>query len=404
MNIFHCAFASSANRVSRCAIFSRLVHVSLFIICLNIVAAQAQQTLPPPPPPPVHSPSAPASATPKPTPELKQPPNQQERELDDNEEISIETRLVNLQVRVIDRQNRPINNVSQNEFRVFEDGVPQKIEFFTREEVPISYGILVDNSGSLRGQLEKVIAAGKTIVDSNKPNDETFLIRFTSSNNIVIEQDWTNNKEIITDAIDNLFPEIGQTALLDAVYLGADYATERRKGKDTDRRRRALILVTDGEDRDSIYKEKQLFERLRESDVQIFVIGFVNELDEQGGIIKKSDRSRATSLLNKLATETGGRAFFPNSVNELPSIADQITRDLRTQFVISYNPTNKQRDGAYRRIKVTVDGNDDASKGKRIAVTRPGYTAPGGNTSITSSTNTARPAASTPTVRNNRRN
>lgn len=273
-------------------------------------------------------------------------------------------------MRVIDRNNRPINNVSKNEFRVFEDGVVQPIESFTREEVPISYGLAVDTSGSLRSQLPTVIEAGKSIINSNKPGDETFLVRFISSDKIETVQDFTANKELLNDGLDSFYVEGGQTAIIDAVYLSAEHVSEYKKGNDGDRRRRALIVITDGEDRNSFYKQEQLFARLREEDVQIFVIGFVNELDKEAGFIRKSPRDKAVNLINKLAEETGGRAFFPESVAELPQIANEIIRDLRTQYVISYNPTNKTADGTYRAIKVTVD--QPTSSEKRIALTRTG--------------------------------
>ena len=275
-----------------------------------------------------------------------------------------------MHVRVIDRNNRPINNVGKGEFHIFEDGVQQTIESFTREEVPISYGLAVDTSASLRSQIQSVIDAGKTIVNSNKPGDETFLVRFISSDKIQTEQDFTDNKDLLTDALDNLYVEGGQTAVIDAVYLSAEHVSEYKKGDDSDRRRRALIVITDGEDRSSFYKQEQLFARLREEDVQIFVIGFVNELDKEAGFIRKSPRDKAVGLINKLASETGGRAFFPESISELPQIANEIVRDMRTQYVISYNPTNKTQDGSYRAIKVTVDQPSDSDK--RIALTRTG--------------------------------
>jgi Ca-activated chloride channel family protein len=137
-----------------------------------------------------------------------------------------------------------------------------------------------------------------------------------------------------------------------------------------------LIVITDGEDRTSFYSQEKLFARLREEDVQIYVIGFVRELDRDGGMIRKSPRDKAINLINKLATETGGRAFFPESLTELPQIADEIVRDLRTQYVISYNPTNKLRDGSFRAIKVAVD--ESSSRDKRIALTRNGRVAPKG--------------------------
>jgi Ca-activated chloride channel family protein len=157
------------------------------------------------------------------------------------------------------------------------------------------------------------------------------------------------------------------------VYLTAEHVAEYKKGDDIDRRRRALIVITDGEDRASFYNQEQLFARLREADVQIFVIGFVNELDKEGGLIRKSPRERAVNLINKLASETGGRAFFPTSLTELPQIASEIVRDLRSQYLVTYNPTDKTRDGSFRAIKVQVahaPGQD-----KRIALTRNGRVA-----------------------------
>lgn len=316
--------------------------------------------------------TAPTLGDPPPPPRLKPTPTPTPPEtLDPDSVIRINAELVQLHVRVIDRNNRPINNVPQGEFHIFEDGVAQTIETFTREEVPISYGLAVDTSGSLRSQLQSVIDAGKTIINANKPGDETFLVRFISSDKIETVQDFTASKELLLDGLDSFYVEGGQTAVIDAVYLSAEHVSQYRKGDEGDRRRRALIVITDGEDRNSFYKQEQLFERLREEDVQIFVIGFVNELDKEAGLIRKSPREKAVNLIKKLASETGGRAFFPESISQLPEIANEIIRDLRTQYVIAYNPTNKEQDGTYRAIKVTVDQPSDSSE-KRIALTRTG--------------------------------
>jgi Ca-activated chloride channel homolog len=321
---------------------------------------------------------APTLGEPPPAPVLKPKPTPTppEPEIDEGSTIVVNTELVTLNVRVIDRNNRPIDNVRENEFHVFEDGVLQPIESFSREEIPISYGLAVDTSGSLRSQLQAVIDAGKTIINSNKSGDETFLVRFISSDKIETVQDFTPNKDLLMDGLDSLYVEGGQTAIIDAVYLSSERVAEYKKGDDNDRRRRALIVITDGEDRNSFYKEPQLFQRLREEDVQIYVIGFVNELDKDSGFIRKSPRDKAVSLINRLATETGGRAFFPQSISELPQIAGEIVRDLRTQYVLSYNPTNKLRDGSFRAIRVGVD--DGSSRDKRIALTRNGRIAPRG--------------------------
>lgn len=319
-------------------------------------------TLGEPPPPPI--------LKPRPT------PTPAEEEIDEGSILRVNTELVTLNVRVIDRNNRPINNVRENDFHVYEDGVVQPIESFTREEVPISYGLAIDTSQSLRSQIQAVIDAGKTIVNSNKPGDETFLVRFISSDQIETLQDFTANKEALNDGLDDLYVAGGQTAIIDAVYLSAEHVAEYKKGDDGDRRRRALIVITDGEDRSSFYSQEKLFSRLREEDVQIYVIGFVNELDKEGGLIAKSPREKAVKLINKLASETGGRAFFPESISQLPQIAEEIVRDMRTQYVLSYNPTNKSRDGSFRAIRVAVDGGSSADK--RIALTRNGRLAPKG--------------------------
>ncbi len=326
-------------------------------------AQTPQQATPSGVPPQLGAPPPPPRLKPTPTPT---PPET----LDPGDIVRINAELVELHVRVIDRNNRPINNVPKDQFHIYEDGVAQTIESFTREDVPISYGLAVDTSASLRTQIQSVIDAGKTIINSNKPGDETFLVRFVSSDKIQTEQDFTSNKELLMDALDNLYVEGGQTAVIDAVYLSAEHVSDYKKGDDTDRRRRALIVITDGEDRSSFYKQEQLFARLREEDVQIFVIGFINELDKEGGLIRKSPRDKAVNLINKLASETGGRAFFPESISELPQIANEIIRDMRTQYVIAYNPTNKTQDGTYRAIKVTVD--QPTNSEKRIALTRTG--------------------------------
>jgi Ca-activated chloride channel family protein len=358
---------------------------------------QQQQQTQQPRPTPAQTP-APQLQTPRQTPTpvanpSPTPAGEAGEEVDPEEIVKVDTSLVNLNVRVIDRANRPVNDVRQEEFKVFEDGVPQQIFSFTRAEVPISYGLVVDNSGSMKTQLEKVIDATRTIIEQNKPGDETFLQRFIDSEKIEILQDFTANKDDLFDAMDKMYTEGGQTAVLDAVYLAADHVGKHKKGDPlNDRRRRALILVTDGEDRSSYYNQAKLFEFLRENDVQIYVIGFVNELDTESGFIRKSSKDKAVSLLNKIATETGGRAFYPTSLTELPGIADEITRDLRTQYVVSYSPTNKRRDGTFRKVNVRIE--DTGKRDKRIAITRPGYTAPRGGGDAPA---TATPARTTST-------
>ncbi|MDI1243698.1 MAG: VWA domain-containing protein [bacterium] len=308
------------------------------------------------------------TATPSPTPRPAATPR-----LED-EEVVIETELVNISVRVVDRNNRPINNLPQSDFKIYEDGVLQEIGFFSKSEVPTNYSLLVDNSGSLRQQIEQVIEAGKYLVGSNRKDDETAIIRFVSSDKIEVLQDFTKSKTDLNDALDNMYIEGGQTAIIDAVYLAVERLNQgSTPQKDLDRTRRAIVLVTDGEDRSSYYSETQLLELLKESDVQIFVVGFVKALSDDKGFISKSPQGKAKSFLERLATSTGGKSYFPASPSEMTTISKDIAAELRTQYSIGYIPSNDRKDGTFRNIRVNIP--DGPGAAKRIAITRAGRTA-----------------------------
>ncbi|CAN5403623.1 hypothetical protein BH10ACI2_BH10ACI2_17070 [soil metagenome] len=339
--------------------------VGLFLSVSGPYVVQAQKPTTTPTVAPTAIPTP--TITPKPTPRIDDP----------NEIIKVDSELVNLNVRVIDRNNKSINNLQQKEFRILEDGNPQQIDFFSRSDVPTNYAILVDNSGSMRQQLDKVVEAGKVFVSGNRPDDETMIIRFVGRDKIEIEQQFTSNKTDLNDALENLYIEGGQTAIIDAVYLAVQNVEEYEQSKKPDdRKRRALILVSDGEDRNSYYNEKQLFELLRESETQIFVIGFVDDLSKEGGFIGKSPQGKAKAFLDRLATESGGKAYYPSSPSELPALAKEISNELRTQYSIGYIPSNDRHDGTFRAIKVQVD--DGPGGQKRIAISRAGRTAEGG--------------------------
>jgi Ca-activated chloride channel homolog len=340
---------------------------ALFPAFINFFKANAQTTVQTKPSP---TPTKSVSPTATPTPE------------DDNEVIRVDTELVNLNVRVVDRNNRSISNLSQKDFTVYENNVPQKIEFFGKAEVPTNYAMVIDNSGSMRLLIDKVIESSKIIIGTNRPADETEIVRFVSSQNIEVLQDFTASKEDLNDALDNMIIEGGQTAIIDAVYLAAQQVDEYEKTRNpNDKKRRALILVSDGEDRDSYYKEQQLFELLRESDVQIYAIGFVSELSKEGGFISKSPQGKAKAFLENLAKETGGKVYFPGSISELNGIAQDIANELRTQYTISYSPPGDVKPGTFRPIKVVVS--DGPNKEKRIAVTRTGVQAENKNNAPT---------------------
>jgi len=273
-----------------------------------------------------------------------------------------QSEVVVLHVRVTDPSSNAVLDVPQSSFRVLEDDLQQTITLFSKEQIPVSYGLVIDNSGSMRSQISEVINAGVRIVNSNKPGDDAFLVRFISSDKIQVVQETTSDQRLLANGLDTLYVEGGQTAVVDAVYLAVEKLSKQASSDKP--RRSALVLVTDGEDRNSFYKVEKLLSLLGSSDVQIYAIGFTGELKEKAS-------GKAKALLSQLATDTGGRAFFPTSAGELTNIAEQIINDIRTQYVIGYEPSNRQ--SGFHKVQVLIE--DDNKTEKRVAVTRVGYLA-----------------------------
>jgi Ca-activated chloride channel family protein len=296
-------------------------------------------------------------------------PNPIEKE----EVLRIETEEVNLNVRVVDDKNRTVRNLNQAQFKIYEDDVLQPVTALTTAEVPVVSALVIDNSRSLRTQLAKIIEAGKIIVGTNRPTDESAIVRFVGKDKIEVVRDFTPNKNSLDNALNNLFVEGGQTAIIDAVYQTAKKVEEYQKSqKKEDVHRRALILVSDGDDRSSSYNEQQLLDLLRASQVQIYAVGFVGNLSKEPDASGVNRQEKAKTFLTRLVQETGGKVYFPDSIEELAQIAADISAELRTQYLISYAPTNESRDGTFRRIKVEIA--DGANKEKRIAIARAGRT------------------------------
>lgn len=276
--------------------------------------------------------------------------------------IVVDTDLVQLDVTVIDQNNAPIFDLKKDDFQVFEDRIKQEIHTVSREEVPVSLGLVIDTSGSMRSKLQTVSDAARNLIRQMKNDDESFIAQFKAEPELV--QDYTRDKRELEDAIDQLYTS-GGTSLLDAIVATADYA--HQKGT---QRRKALIVITDGLEKNSSVKEKEVMEAMREDEVQVYMVGFIDEEDDQRSLFGKSPAKKAKELLSRLAEDSGGRAFFPKDVSEMSAIAEQIARDLRTQYVISYYPTNADRDGKFRTVRVVVDSKD---KRKLIPRTRQGY-------------------------------
>jgi Ca-activated chloride channel family protein len=317
---------------------------SLFLPCIATVDAGIQQ---------------------KEKPQLQKPekPSQQDAQKDD-QTIRLGTDLVLLDVMVVDSSNKPIMDLKQDQFQILEDKTPQRIEFFSKEQVPVSLVFTIDTSGSMRPKLDRVINASISLVKKSQKTDEMAVIQFKDQTELL--EEFTSDINDVIDALKGMIAS-KQTSMLDALYVSADYA-----GKEGKNRRKAVVLVSDGLDNNSFYKFEEVVSHLREADVQIYLIGFTTDLGKDGAWFGKSEKDKAERLLTKLASETGGRAFFPKELAEVDSIAQQISVDLRTQYSIGYYPTNSKRDGTFRSVKIQVEGGSR----RLVARTRTGYTAP----------------------------
>lgn len=273
-----------------------------------------------------------------------------------------QTQTVILHVRVTDPTDKAVLDVPETSFQVTEDGVPQKISFFINKEVPLSYGLVIDGSGSIRSQITQIMNAAGKIVSSNTPSDETFVIRFVSSEKIYVEQEPTSNKAALFKALDEFYIEAGQSAVIDAIYLSAQKLAQQKDAGQL--RRRILVLVTDGEDRASYYNQDKLFQLLGANNIQVFTIALTKELPSRS-------RDKAMKLLTRLAVDTGGRTYFPESTANIERIAGEIINDIRTQYVIGYEPVAGDARKDFHKVQVTITENPNQEK--RAAITRVGY-------------------------------
>jgi Ca-activated chloride channel family protein len=195
------------------------------------------------------------------------------------------------------------------------------------ENVAISFGLLVDNSGSLRSQMKQVKEAVANIIDSSAMNDEGFLIRFVDREKIEMLQKLTPDKALLGLGMKQFATEGGATAILDAIYVSSEYLIHDGR-PESPGQRRVLVLITDGEDRASFYKLETVIEKLREGKVQIFALGLTTELKTDRGV--KANNS-AVALLTALANQTGGRVYFPKNAIELQRSAKAILEAARSQ-------------------------------------------------------------------------
>ena len=279
--------------------------------------------------------------------------------------LSVDVELVQLPISVLDAKGRPVDGLAKDHFQVFEDNTLQQIKLFKHEDIPLSLGLIIDNSGSMRNKRERVNSAALSFVRESNPDDETFIVNFDDS--AYLEQEFTGSIGDLVDALDNIDAR-GETALYDAIYLSSDHVKSGHKDK------KALLLITDGEDNVSKYGINKVVEALKQAKVTLYCIGLLEEDDQRGGLFKKPPSKKAKEDLQKFAAITGGQAFFPKNLDEVEDLVKVIAHDLRNHYTVTYTPTNAKLDGSYRDVTVKV--NPPKNLGKITWHTKQGYYAP----------------------------
>jgi Ca-activated chloride channel homolog len=269
--------------------------------------------------------------------------------------FKVDVETVFVKVSVTDPLNRYVTGLAKEHFKVFEDKVEQEIIHFSQQSAPISVGLIFDVSGSMKDNdnIRKAKSAIARFLQTDNEGDESFLITF--NHNATLMHDFTDQSTSLQSDVAIQKPG-GRTAIYDAVYMGLD---KIKRGKNE---KKALILITDGEDNSSRYSAVEVREFAKESNVQIYGIG------EEGKL------GYGASIIQNIINITGGRGFFPNNFNELDYYIDLIHAELRNQYVLGYRPTNQTHDGKWRRITVKLDAPQGLPK--LLVHAREGYYAP----------------------------
>jgi len=331
--------------------------LSLGLLSLGLILFAVAQNPPPPNNPPASDADKAAPAPPPPA--AGQQSGQQDVERGENGTFTFKKKVeeVVLHATVTDQRQHLVSGLRQGDFAVFEDGKPMVITSFHQEDIPVSIGIVIDNSGSMRDKRQKVNQAALNLVRASNPQDELFVVNFNDE--YYLDQDFTSNINQLKEGLDHIESR-GGTALYDAVVASADHLA---KGARLDRK--VLLVVTDGEDNASRESLEQALRRLQEQNgPTIYTIGLLSE--EHG--------KRARRALREMAEDTGGVAYFPKDLNEVEAITQQIAHDIRNQYTLAYYSTNARKDGTFRNVRVDAFASGNHSK---LAVrTRPGYYAP----------------------------
>jgi len=273
--------------------------------------------------------------------------------------ISVDVALVVLHATVTDRQGVSVSGLGEQSFEVHENGVPQHIQLFKNEDIPVTVGLVVDHSTTMEAKLPEVTATARAFARSSNREDEMFVVNFNEKVSLGLPPTtrFTNSSAELENAI-TATPTGGQTALYDAIAKGLEQLQASSRDK------KVLIVVSDGGDNVSKHSLSEVMKLAERSSAVIYTVGIFDERDP--------DRNPA--VLRHLAQATGGEAFFPDQLGEVVSICERIARDIRHQYTIGYMPANLTRDGVYRAIRVLARANGH----ERLSVrTRAGYIAGG---------------------------
>ena len=270
--------------------------------------------------------------------------------------LRVETDLVVLHVTVTDKDSKPVADLQQEHFRVFENGAEQRLKVFKREDLPVSVGIIVDNSGSMRDKRKGVNAAALKFVRGSNADDEVYIVNFNDE--AFLDADFTDNIRLLEEGLEKIDAR-GGTALYDALDLSLKHLSE--KGTHD---KKVLLVVTDGEDNASRLTLEQLVKTVQRSNAMIYTVGLLG--GENSGSIRRAKRA-----LEAISEASGGAAYFPKSLDEVQAIATEIANDIRNQYVLAYTPTNSVLDGSFRKVEVRVA--TPKKYGKLFVRTRTGY-------------------------------
>jgi Ca-activated chloride channel family protein len=272
--------------------------------------------------------------------------------------IKVDVDVVVLRATTQDHKNILVSGLNKDDFRVYEDGVLQTIKYFSHDDIPVTVGLVVDNSGSMTPKRHDVIAAAMAFARSSNPQDQMFVVNFNEKVSFGLPSNtaFTDQPAQLQVALSRVATE-GETALYDAVAVALEHLKMGNRDK------KVLIIVSDGGDNASQHKLAEITALVAKSNAIIYTIGIFDD----------EDPDRNPGVLKRLAKETGGEAFLPASLKDVEPICERIARDIRNQYTIAYNPTNKKRDGTYRVLQVKASDPDHRSLTVR---TRTGYFAP----------------------------